>query len=422
MNFIIDDYDELKFGDIIWAKRNDTDYLSDIPEGHREGPYIVIGKDGDNLKCFYGSSITRYSNLYRTFVLDNPIYSFDKITYVNTSNYVILSKDRFIKKVNYLTDEDKKNLGKKISTAIEHGLYSDIEIPYLPLESGDIVWNDYDLYLIISEEDDNFNALKLLEINNGINGYIELNGKRYYLDFDNIRQFSKNEELKRYNFVDEITLNKILALQNQRLESFKSKIEISRGSLIKRNDNYYYIYGEIGNDWMAFSLCENYDDKFSSIVIGNRRFYTDFVDVIRFSKDSDVKFIGNASEKEIDEIKKKKKTHIKNEKEKEKKASNSKRNNSKNNINIGNVVEVFENNVPVLYVVILKNEEEVLAIKYNKYINGIYEFKSIPINKINKIGSVEKDTLKNILINIRDKSSNFIHENTLKRLIKKIEN
>ena len=418
ININYDEFSLLEFGDIVWAKRCDDNNLLDVPEGHREGPYIVIGKDDNGVKCLYGTSIMTYCNRYRTLILDAAVYSLSKVTYINTSNYEILKRERFIKKVSFLTEEDKKRLCKKLFTAIECGLYSGIEVPSIPLECGDVISDGRDLYLIIEDNTESVSALKLLDENNGINCYLELNGKRYYLDFDNIVNFNKNDDVKRCNFIDKYDLNKIVMLQKQRLESFMHKVEISRGSLIKKNNNYYYIYGELGNEWMVFSLYESNYSDLCRIMIGNKCFYTNFSDTINITKDSNFEFVGKASEKEIDNIKKKKKAYFKNEKTKEKKKSNL---NKSISVDAGDIVEFFVNNVPVLYVVILKNEEEVLGIKYSKYINGIYEFNNFPINNIKKIGTMEKKTLKDILVNVRDKTSDYINENTLKRLVKQIE-
>ena len=51
------DFELANFGDIIWAKRykNEENMLS-IPEGHREGPYVVIENRGNYLVCLYCSS------------------------------------------------------------------------------------------------------------------------------------------------------------------------------------------------------------------------------------------------------------------------------------------------------------------------------------------------------------------------------
>lgn len=94
------EYKNLKRLDIIWAKRyNNKKERNDIELGHREGSYIVVGKDKNNLLCLYGTSKIPEDKNKDNFILipkdDNLFY---KDIYYNIKYITILNKKRYIEK------------------------------------------------------------------------------------------------------------------------------------------------------------------------------------------------------------------------------------------------------------------------------------------------------------------------------------
>ena len=185
-----DEYYQLHIGDIIFANRYTTEEEKlEIPDGHRIGPYVVIGKENNEFLCLYISGATpKFNSHYNTtLILDDINYDLNKISYIYLTKYTYISKDRFIKKFEYLNEIDTKMLFKKIDIIIKMGILNDINIniPNIPLEIGDIINNNGQLYLIVNETNDIYQCIKM---NKNIYEYdflIKLDTIGYNFDFDN---------------------------------------------------------------------------------------------------------------------------------------------------------------------------------------------------------------------------------------------
>ena len=99
--------------DIVWAKR----YSSDIEEesisiGHREGPYIIIGKKRGK---YYALSCTgTTTNIFNKYLLNKDKYSLNKDSYAYLSKVHILTNDRIIRKIDILDNSDMNRIIKRL--------------------------------------------------------------------------------------------------------------------------------------------------------------------------------------------------------------------------------------------------------------------------------------------------------------------
>ena len=80
---IKDIYEQISVGDIIWAKRyNNEEEKELIPEGHREGPFIVLAKQDEKLFCAQGTSLPPYAEYFDLYLLhgveDKNVETYEK--------------------------------------------------------------------------------------------------------------------------------------------------------------------------------------------------------------------------------------------------------------------------------------------------------------------------------------------------------
>lgn len=366
---------------------------------------------------------------YKVLELSNYHYLQNKSSFVHITNQSYISKDRFIKRINYLSEIDKKYLFKKCEIIKRKSKYSriNLDLPTLPLEPGDIISDGYDFYLIIDEIDNNYQCIKMEKESNELEFYIIIDGNKYYLNFDNPITYSKLLKPVRENFINNKTLHNVLVMQQQRLLYLKNKNQISRGSLIQLDKKCYYIYGEIGNEWMIFSVTEEEDSNLCQISIGGKYYYTDFTDNIKISKNNkNIKVIDLACDNEMSNIKDSKKVYHKNLQEqakREKQSSSRNHNFKKPKIKNGTIVKIVNtSNTDYLQIVVLRSQEEIVAIRYDKYLEGKYILNKFFIDQVEFYGKVENFDLKQVLIEIEKVAKGYISQKKITKLISELKN
>jgi len=424
----INEYENLKVGDIIIAKRyNDDTKMEIIPEGHREGPYIVIEKEDNILKCLYitGSEPKHKNKYYKTLVITMPqIYELRKTSYISIDKCCNITKNRFIKRLGHLNTEDKKTLFKKLNIVnnYKESYNRTLNIPKIPIEPGDIITNGYGLYLIINETKDEYNCIEMLEQKNELKYYIVVDGKRYYLNLDCNKNYSKSLEHIRVNFIDKEKLYEIKKLQLEKLDYQKHKEEICRGSINIINNIIYYVYGELSDKWLAFSVTKEQNEELCPIIIDNKQFYTNFNKTIEFNKNKqDIEIITLASNDEIDNIKNIKKSYIKTIQKQSKKTKTKKRKLTKKEIKSGAIIKYKNTESNYLHIVILRNQNELITIRYDKYLQGEYIINKFNVNQMELFDYVENFNLRQVLIDIQNIAKGYISSPKIKKLINDLE-
>lgn len=415
----ISEYDELKIGDIIWAKRYKTEEeMLEIQKGHRTGPFVVVGKDEKGIQCLYGTGTPPKSAAfnYRTLELKDLSYALDKLSYVHVAIAYHITEDMFIKRLGNLTSSDKKALLKKVEIVSREGLYIDldIKIPPLPLETGDIINSWKDPYLIIGETESKYECINMSEASNGTNFFIVLDGIRYYFDFDNPKTYSKLLEPRRNGFIDSQTLCNVLKMQQQRLSFLKRKHETSRGSLIRIEDALYYIYGENGNTWLTHSLANARSKNLCEVLIGNKSYHINFERTLEISKKEDgIEVIDSATVQEMDAIKLQKKSHQKNAKIKAKKTKLPE-------LQSGSIIKHKNKTESTKQVVIIRSEGELVTMDYNEYLKGKYVLNKDFVRDVEHIGDIEDFDLAQVLADIQEMTDGYINKKRLKSMMKEL--
>ena len=205
-------YNEIKVGDIIWAKRyNNNKEKKNIRKGHLEGPFIVLKKENNNLICSYGSGVipkNRYRDKY--FLLKNDFYKLPKDTFFRVYTINTINEFSLIEIIDSLIENDKNDLFKRIKYQRiefkdECGKISELN---LPLQPGDIItYNNFN-FIVIDIKNNKLLLLPLfIEIDKTIRIKDELLNN---LDCSNLFAMDYNEDFKYLNTLSNDQYLKIL--------------------------------------------------------------------------------------------------------------------------------------------------------------------------------------------------------------------
>jgi len=303
-------YSEIEVGDIIWGKRyfKEKDKKK-IIKGHREGPFIIVHKFDNKLICIQGTGVDLDENIYDYFYLNDDGYNLSKETYFYLDNLKVLDDFSFIKKMDKLRDEDKNNLFRKLKIIGKN--YFNIDNKYykfkLPLQCGDIVCSDNKNFIIIDILD---NKLFVVPFNNGrVTGTLKLQMFES-LDYSKVCCLENDEKVEFVNIIDSNRLLYILKKYQEYVENNKNKCITQRGSIISKNNRYYYVYGEEGQYWLVFEFFKNNKSNLERIKVKDNIVYTNFKD-IKIDKKDNFDTIDLCMKDEINKIKSTRKSYRK---------------------------------------------------------------------------------------------------------------
>lgn len=307
----------IEVGDIIWAKRykNKTD-MEKIPEGHREGPYIVLNKDMDNLICTQGTSVTPPEDDYDAyFNLNNEGYSLTKKTFFKLYKMDFISNYQVVKVLDKLNKKDKDALFRQIK--LLHKVYYTKEGYFikldLPIQVGDIISQNNKKFIVIDISD---NKIICLNLNNEIN--FNDNGQLRYINFSNLdyskmNYFELDDNIKYINTLNNKIIKIILGEWKNYINNLKNVEITQRGSIIVKDNKYYYVYGEEGTEWLVFEISTAPIKEGDQIQIGSLKYYTKYID-LKIDKKDIFTNLYICSEKDKDKIKQLRKNYKKTEK------------------------------------------------------------------------------------------------------------
>lgn len=281
---IIEDYEyfynQIEVGDIIWAKRYQNEIEKEsIPEGHREGPFIVLKKENGNLISIKGTSVVpSEDNVNMSFYLNNDTYKLNKETYFKLNKLYFIKEYSFINCMDKLLENDKYKLFRQIKLSQKKYYIGENKIMdfNFPIQVGDIIHYYSQNFIVLDTNDKNVICVPVknhLDYKNNIN-----------LDFNNFINinFAKaiclqiNDNIKYVNTVGNKCIEKILVMSKEYINNYKNTKITQRGTIILKDSKYYYIYGEEGQNWLVFEINKNRVTKFKQLVIGNINYYTKF--------------------------------------------------------------------------------------------------------------------------------------------------
>lgn len=433
-SFSYDVFDSLKFGDLIIAKRYNTELQKQkIEPGHEVGPYVVLGRsEKGNLLCFKASSVCPKdyigkNSVFALKIIDPTFMNIiNKDTYVRTTRVVEVSRDRFLIKVYSFNEFLLKKLKKRIALNRELDIIKNadrVKKYDVQIEAGDIIEKSGLWYLILYFDENN-EALCLPLLRKNTNETINIGERSFNVDFNRIVKLKSIASVKRVGFVDnDKQLEALLAKIRKYLKYKAEYYTIKRGSLIEFEGLLYFIYGEEGNAWLAHQVWrENINSRLEKIVINQEYYYLDFKKFACLEKDiAKYKIVALASEREIDYYKKLKKYNLSKRSRKDKK----KKTLTKSFIKIGSYVRRFFNGE--YYLVVWRNNDIVVVVDENDIYTKKYNFKKFSITDVSRCDKDDYEEIHEILDDIRGLLPEFLadkpkDEDTEDRPLKKINN
>jgi len=154
----IDLFSKIELGDIIWAKRyKNSKEMNLIPEGHREGSFIVLAVQNDCLLCSQGTSktpsIEKLDTFFQCILTKDDL---DRKIYYRLRDLKKLTKTQVIDIMGKLSSNDIENLCRNIKTKkhcnVINGKLQDFK---LHLQLGDIIFYKGNNYLVLDIQETN---------------------------------------------------------------------------------------------------------------------------------------------------------------------------------------------------------------------------------------------------------------------------
>lgn len=305
MNNAIEDFSNISVGDIIWAKRyGDETEKKNIKKGHEKSPFVIIKKTKYRiyaLMCTTNPHTNiKWNKLF--YMLNRLTYNFKKNCYVNTGYVYLIDKNKYIRTIGHLNNEDQNNLNKYLHIVKNSTLGNRLNINLRGIDfnigKGDIIVFDNKKYLIY-------------DINNGKYKCYSLNKKKpqrnvilinntYYAIGIYKEEISTRRKVLLLDTLNDSELEMVLSILDKRKQDEDVVDTIGVGSLVDYKNNYYYLYKEEDNCYRSFRtfISDDHNVNMTILVINGGIYYTYFNTII-LKKDSDFKLRRNATLKEI---------------------------------------------------------------------------------------------------------------------------
>jgi len=311
-------YDNISVGNIIWAKRGKRSNEL-IPEGHEEGPFVVVGKTNEGLVCSPGSSVIRDDyNMDNYYHLDFNEYSLDKPTNFRLKNLELIDDSRYLYKLDQLNDFDYEMFLRNIKSKncnyyYEKGVRKTFNVK---IEIGDIILFDDKHYIVLEMQDNNYTCVRC----NNTRLHLNVSDVKY-LNYLELKNINMDDNVVYMSTLDNNLLKYVLKREQEYLQNYQNEQIIQRGSVVVLNHDLKYVYGEDGPNWLLFDIYKNLkyssdNPYFDVITIRNKQYYTKYLTSV-IDKNEEMTPISLAFEEEIDDIKKLKKTYKKRSKKME---------------------------------------------------------------------------------------------------------
>lgn len=287
-------YYQLKFGDVIWANRalSLKNGIDNVPCGHREGPYIVIGYKNGNIIAFYATSVKPRNEVMRSCSLfvplkENSESGLVKDTYVDVHRVINLLPEQFISYMGTLSLEERHLLKKKIDVLTKKGFHvlDYISKEEVPLEKGDIVWYEKGFHLILEKRKRSLIATELKEEpSEKYSTSIEASGISYYFDSNSVVGIKRDCKPVRVSFVETDSDLAIVDKMANRIEELSAKVKAKKGSVVAYKQSLFYVYDENDEYWKTFRVYVDNGPDLISFKVEDRIYYTDFLDDVDILK------------------------------------------------------------------------------------------------------------------------------------------
>lgn len=282
--------ENIKLGDILWAKRFKNKLeKSSIPEGHQNGPFIVIKKTNKRVYALMATSKPNKTPWdLKLKISKMPINT--KETYVFLGKVFIINKNNFIKIMGNISNEDLEIIKKRLyilhnkEYKMKFITNKDLSFNY---NMGDIVTYKHKKFYIEKVGYNYVYAYKLKEVRD--NTKINIFNKYY-----EINPILNKIPINKIKLIEVVTLSQRNYIKNILIKIHKIEV----GKLITYNKKKYFIYKMDSSGIKAILLNNKYHTK---VVIDNNRYFSN-LEIYNLKKDKKMQVKAIANNDELEKI------------------------------------------------------------------------------------------------------------------------
>lgn len=147
---------------------------------------------------------------------------------------------------------------------------------YKKIKVGDIISLNEQCFLLLDILDESFLCIPL---DNKIDNLSNLNYSR-------VVSIKNTEKVKHVNNISNNCLKFILKKYKEYITKCTNEISVQRGNVILKDNKYYYVYGEEGQNWLVFEIRKVSSYNLEPLKIGYNTYYTDYSDFVISKKDN----------------------------------------------------------------------------------------------------------------------------------------
>lgn len=278
MNEIIEDnINDLSVGDIIWAKRyKNEEEKENIKVGHQESPFIVIKIAKGSIYTLQCTSNpherVKWQMLY--YQLGRLNYDMRKCSYVYLCTIIKINENQYINKLGHLDDYDLNQIKKHLFLIKRSNVLNkpNIEDKYLDytISIGDVINYNNKRYYVYNIKG---NVYETHRLNYNSTRGLDIVIKNNHYSFEFEKKFSIFES-ESYTLIDTFNTGEVLLI-NDFKDKYLQRDKFRVGMIILYKGLLYYIY-KVSDNFIRGYLISNNNIYKHSIIIENKKYYTNF--------------------------------------------------------------------------------------------------------------------------------------------------
>lgn len=220
----------LQQGDMVWARMPLPDCeLRKIKESHRIRPYLVMWKDFGNIYTYQSSSKRKSElNNYEKYRINGLRYDNKKDSWIDLTKIIKVPVNCLMRKFCFLRKPDFMMIEKRLKIQMNRNkeIKKTFNVSFRFIE-GDIIIHNSTKYYIFTNNNGKIYCYMLTKKLNSISDNVKkvkINGKLYYIYFDNRIVIDENASME---IVDIATVDEVLEINR-----LKKKIKPKKKSVV----------------------------------------------------------------------------------------------------------------------------------------------------------------------------------------------
>lgn len=247
-------FQSLQVGDIVYAQMPLSDWeISKVPEGHKNRPYLIVGKDEKHIYGFPSthkklkkSFLQHYyisKEKYPVFMMHDKIVKKKQMSYFDLQKERQLSIEHLISYSSTLDEDDLKQIEKRI--LITEELCKEKRKHFrvwVEPQIGDIVWMNKNYWYVFKRNGQRLFCHPLSKESNENSYEIIMNKETYSIQLDSYEIF---ENVKKYRFSWILEKKDIDTIQKEKNRIKQQNAKTSKGRHVSQSLNFKHKTGTV---------------------------------------------------------------------------------------------------------------------------------------------------------------------------------